>query len=69
MKIILEIPDNKSTFFMEVLKNFSFVKKATPISSEKAEVMQDIMEAVQELNLVKKGKLKSRNAEDLINEL
>ena len=69
MKIILEIPDNKSAFFMEVLKNFSFVKKATPISNGKAEIIQDVIEAVQELNLVKQGKLKARNAEDLFNEL
>ena len=69
MKVILDIKDNKMAFFMEMMSNLSFVKKATPISSEKAEIMQDIMEAVQELNLIKQGKLKGRNAEDLINEL
>ena len=69
MKLILDISDNKALFFMEVLKNFSFVKKATPISNEKAEIMQDIIEAVQELNQVKQGKLKARNAEDLFDEL
>ena len=26
MQITLEIPDDKASFFMEVLKNFSFVK-------------------------------------------
>ena len=68
MKVILEIKDNKASFFMEILKNFTFVK-ATPITNEKAILIQDITEAVEELVLVKKGKLEARNAEDLINEL
>ncbi len=69
MKIILEINDNKASFFMEVLKNFAFVKSALPISDAKADLMQDIREAVEELKLIREGKLKARNAEDLINEL
>lgn len=69
MKLLLEVSDNKAIFLMEILKNFSFVKKAVPISGQKAEVMQDIIDAVQELKLVKQGKLKARNAEDLFNEL
>ena len=69
MKILLDINDNKASFFMEVLKNFSFVNKATPISVAKAELMEDIKEAVEEMKLIKEGKLEARNAEDLINEL
>lgn len=33
MKVLLDIQDNKAVFFMEVLKNFSFVK-AQPIKSD-----------------------------------
>ncbi|HET7361189.1 MAG TPA: hypothetical protein VFI78_04575 [Salinimicrobium sp.] len=69
MKILLEIKDSKVPFFMEVLKNFSFIKNAEPISNVKAELMQDIREAVEELKLVREGKLEARNAEDLIDEL
>ena len=69
MKILLDIQDNKASFFMEVLKNFAFVKKATQISDAKADLMQEIREAVEELNLVKNGKLEARNAKDLIDEL
>ncbi|WP_187349891.1 hypothetical protein [Psychroflexus maritimus] len=54
---------------MEVLKNFSFVKKATQISNAKADLIEDIKDAVEELKLVREGKLEARNAEDLINEL
>ncbi|MCB0397942.1 MAG: hypothetical protein KDD36_14930 [Flavobacteriales bacterium] len=69
MKLLLDIKDSKAAFFMEVLKNFSFVKKATLISDAKAELMEDVQQAVEELKQVREGKLKARNAEDLINEL
>ncbi len=68
MKVLLDIKDNKAAFVMELLRSFSFVK-AKPLTDEKAVVMQDIREAVEELKLVKEGKLKTRNAEDLIDEL
>ena len=68
MKILLEIPDNKAAFFMEVLKSFSFVK-AKSISPEKAQVLIELKEAVENLNLVKEGKLKARPAKELLHEL
>ncbi|MEX0966535.1 MAG: hypothetical protein WD077_04805 [Bacteroidia bacterium] len=69
MKILLDIKDNKAAFFLELLKSLSFVKQATPITEAKAELMEDIKAAVEELKLVKAGKLEARNAEDLIDEL
>jgi hypothetical protein len=69
MKILLEISDSKASFFMEVLKNFSFVKKAQTITDAKADLIQDVKQAVEELNQLRSGKLEARNAEDLIDEL
>lgn len=69
MKILLDINDNKGIFFMEVLKTFKFVKKNTTLSDAKADLMEKVRESVEELKLVRKGKLHARNAEDLINEL
>jgi hypothetical protein len=34
MKVILDIPDNKAAFFMELIQNFKFVKAKT-ISPQK----------------------------------
>ena len=68
MKILLEIKDNKAAFFIELLKNFSFVK-TKPLTSYKAKVLEDIREAVDEMNLINQGKLSGRNAEDLFDEL
>jgi len=69
MKILLDIQDSKAAFFMELLKNFSFIKTATQITENKAELILDIKEAVEEVKLVKEGKMEARNAEDLIDEL
>ncbi len=68
MKILLDVKDSKADFFIELLKNFSFVK-AKPLSDYKAKVLEDIKEAVEEMKLINVGKLKGRNAEDLFNEL
>ena len=68
MKILLEIQDNKVTFFMELLKNFTFIK-AKPITSENAQLLEEIKEAVKSMNLVNEGRLKAIPVEELINEL
>lgn len=68
MKVLLDIKDTKAQFVMELLKSFSFVKAKT-LTPYKASVLEGIKEAVDEMKLVKAGKLKARNAEDLFNEL
>ncbi len=68
MKVLLDIKDNKVDFVMELLNSLSFVK-AKPLTPHKAEVMESIKNAVEEMKLIKAGKKKARNAEDLFNEL
>jgi hypothetical protein len=68
MKILLDIPDNKATSFMEVIKSISYVK-AKPLTESKAKLMSEIKEAVEEMKLIRAGKKKARNAEDFLNEL
>jgi len=68
MKVILDIKDNKAAFVMELLNSLSFVK-AKPITEEKARLMEEIKEAVDNLNIVKQGKLKAKPLNDLLNEL
>jgi hypothetical protein len=68
MKVMLDIKDSKADFVMELLSNLSFVK-AEPLTPYKKKVLGDLKQAVKEMNLVKQGKLKARNAKDLINEL
>ena len=68
MKAILEIKDNKAPFVMELLNSFSYVKVRT-ITNEKALLLSEIKEAVDNVNLVKKHKLQARPAKELLNEI
>jgi len=68
MKLLVDVKDNKVDFILELLNNFPFAK-AKPISPAKARLLQEIREAVENLNLEKKGKLKARPAKELLNEL
>lgn len=68
MKVLLDIKDSKAEFVLELLKNFSFVK-TKPLTDSKADVLQGLKDAVEEVKLIRAGKLKARNAEDFLNEL
>lgn len=68
MKVLLDIPDSKAASLLEVLKSISYVK-AKPLTDTKAQLLEEIREAVQEMKLIRAGKKKARNAEDFLNEL
>ncbi len=55
---------------MELAHSLNFVKKIeVEENPSKEKVVKGIKQAVKEVNLVKAGKLKARDARDLINEL
>lgn len=72
-QVTLHIPNNKYPQFIEFAKTINYIKfvqEDEPYKPyTKKEVLDGIETAVRELNLVKKGKLKTRNAMDLYNEL
>lgn len=68
MKVLLDIKDKKAPFVMELLQTFSFVK-AKPLTVYKAKIFEDLQKSVEELNLIKAGKLKGISAKQLLNEL
>ncbi len=67
MKVILDIQDNKASQLLKALKTLPYVKMQQ-ITDEKAELITEITEAVEELKLVLTGKKEARNAEDFLNE-
>lgn len=70
--VTLHITDNKYPLFIELAKSLDFVKKIETEPKEdshKQQIAKGIKQAVKEINLVKAGKLKARDARDLINEL
>jgi len=68
MKVLVDVSDNQGDFILELLNNFSFAK-AERISPAKAQLIEEIKEAVEYLNLVKQGKAKARPARELLDEL
>ena len=68
MRVLLDIKDNKALHLLEVLKGLSYVKTKT-ISDEKAVLIEEIKEAVEELSQIRQGKLKGISAKDLLDDL
>jgi hypothetical protein len=68
MKILIEIPDVKAPSLLEVLQHISYVK-AKPLTDNKALLMSEIREAVEEMKLIRSGKKKARDVEEFLNEL
>lgn len=68
MKVLLDIKDDKAAFIMELLQNFKFVK-AKPLTPYKAEVLEGLSEAVEEVNQIKAGKKKAQPLGEFLNEL
>lgn len=68
MKLLVDIKDNKADFVLELLDNLSFTK-AKMLTPADAKLLVEIKEAVENLNLVKQGKLEARPVNDLLNEL
>ena len=72
MKIVLDIPDSKAAFMMELLHSLSFVKTnplPVGISEEKALFLTELGESVTELNQVLAGQTQARDAYQLLDEL
>lgn len=68
MKVLLDIPDDKASSLMDVLRSISYLK-TKPLTETKAQLVEEIREAVEEMKLIRAGKKKARNAEDFLNEL
>ena len=68
MKVLLDIKDSKAASLLEVLHGLSYVK-TEPLSEEKALLIKEIKEAVQEMKLIRAGKLKARPVKELLDEV
>ena len=71
--ITLSIPDKDYSFFIKLIKNLDFVQVKEPkqdkITLSKQKFLDEFNEAVEELNMVKAGKLKGRPLQELIDEI
>lgn len=68
MKVLLDIKDSKAASLLEVLRGLSYVKTEL-LSEEKALLIKEIKEAVEEMKLIRAGKLIARPVKELLDEL
>lgn len=68
MKVLLDIQDNKALHLLEILRSLPFVKTKL-LTDAKAQLMSDIRESVEELKLIKEGKLEGIPVKELLDEL
>jgi hypothetical protein len=76
-QILLTVPDEQYAFMMKVLKSFAFEVKAKPIRAPKEkkltpaqqEWVDEMKEALEQVELHQQGKIKLKSAYDLLDEL
>ena len=62
--------DEEFNHFVELAKNLHYVKKIeTDSEPNKTDILETIKTGLKEVNLYKKGKLKTTSAKDFLNEL
>jgi hypothetical protein len=67
-RVVLDIPDNKINFFMELVNNLGY-KKVKRLSKVQAEFVDDLKNSLNEVELHRQGKIKLQSARDFLNEL
>jgi hypothetical protein len=74
MEFIVNVPENKADFFLELVKNLKFKveQKATikePLTTEQQEWVDDLKESLRQVELHQQGKIKLKSARQLLDEL
>lgn len=70
MKLLLDIEDKSVPFFLELIESLDFVNILKKIKSEeKSQVIEDIVEAFNDVKLHEEGKKQLKSAKDLLHEL
>ena len=67
-RVVLDIPDNKINFFMELISNLGF-KKVKRLSNEQNEFVDDLKDSLNEVELHRQRKIKLQLARDFLHEL
>ena len=70
MKLLLDIRDSRSEFFLELIRSFSFVTIMEEIKEKKkAEALSNLAEAIRNVEANEKGEKKLKKAQDFLNEI
>ena len=70
-QIVLNIPDNKYPFFMELVKSLSFVKvpDEAKLTKKQQEFVEGTKKSLEQVEQHLKGKIKLKSADQLLDEL
>ncbi|MEI8203756.1 MAG: hypothetical protein WCH34_12120 [Bacteroidota bacterium] len=68
-QIVLNVPDNKFNFFMELVRDFKYIKVEKSISISNDEIIEGIKTGLKEVELIEKGEMKATPLKDFLNEL
>ncbi len=68
-QIVLTIPENKFSFFMELVRNFKFIKIEQTTDVSESEIIEGIRQGLKELQLIEQGKMNATPLRDFLNEL
>jgi RNase P protein component len=70
-EIVVSVPDKEYTFFMKLVKSFDFVTVVEPEVKppSKQQFLNELKQAVQEVNDIKAGKKKGESVKDFLIEL
>lgn len=70
MKLILDIKENRASFFLELLNSLNYVKVLRKVKDEKKDqAMQELTEAFHDVKLYEQGKKKLKSGKELLDEL
>ncbi|MGF1586209.1 MAG: hypothetical protein ACFCUM_12865 [Bacteroidales bacterium] len=67
-RVVIDIPDNKFNFFMELLNNLGF-KKVKKISKEQKQFVDDLQHSLEQVKKHQEGKIELQSARDFLDEL
>jgi hypothetical protein len=67
-RVVIDIPDGKLNFFMELVNNLGF-KKVEKLSNKQIEFVDDLKNSFNEVELHRLGKIKLQSAKDFLDEL
>lgn len=68
-QITINIPDNKYSFFLELIKNLGLEKvKEEPVEASQ-EALEGLEQGFKEVKLIQEGKMKGTTLEEFLDEL
>ncbi len=70
-RVVIDIPDNKFKFFMELVKNLGFVKvtEETKLTKKQKEFVEGTKRSLEQVEQHLKGEIKLKSADQLFDEL